>query len=1191
MDRKTGVVAGLFGVAAIFAHGTPFGSAENPDQRPAGAATSSESRPPIPSKGTTSKFGPWTPVCAYLSDNASSDSRNSVSLDVKINGSGDKRTVQGNLSLSGTESYEEPKDRDGILKQFCFDPSGQAYTRKVAIATVPDPELTHLSLFFDRKIESVTWAAADGDLGDERYLFNGYWFPWRPPAGQEADSAKRESDEKARESRVNSPGILFFRGFKNSHKLLLVFLVGETPTSGINRVAFRSAWAYANALKNRDLPVCQRKPNEGSCMGILGPSFTGSLSSLRLLLDWQNLSNPAEVAVISGSVTGILGNPLAPSHFCTTLETDYHKRAALFGYTANILPREFAFLEEDETAYGFVVSANGAARETGALILPYPRGIARIRNLSGQLPNLSTLNNTQNAGYPVLPLDLRDAGQDSIPSFGMQTPVSQEAVLIALAATLRRERIRYVGIVATDPLDALFLSRSVRELAPGVRIVLFHTDLLFARAAQAWGLKGILAVSSYPLVARNQSQASPNKRTQFSSESAEGEYNAFRRMLLLSTGQAPTAAVSPDVSKADPWCESALDGNIPPAADKADYLLDYASPFAGDDPKHLKPEHRPYVWINVLGNDAWWPIEALPPALPSTLASPLLFGPAPGSHSSEHFRAEVAPRLWIVFFWFIWIACAAHVFLTYLMNDRYRPSWWKHASLRVFGWGFKPELESQRRGMLAFASLAVAAVCLFLGLAVKVSAREGPPIPPFTPESLFEVVFAFALGAAAIVEGIWAAGKSRLFTMAALACAVLTIAAVLMISMSSSEGHATQFAGYRAMHLESGTSPVVPIVALLWAFYLSLYFRLSQLRVTEDRPAVCPTVALGLRLDPTETQGAVLGLDLWQRAATAFAVICWLGFFNAFHALATLERPTYTVVVVLISTSVVALLTVTLVRFLRMWGTLRRLLQDLERHPLRYAFSRLPKDFSWTAVWTGDPRPKLYLPMRSLEVLRMIPEGRDQVEAVKHALKFLNPPHRSFQPQPPNPAVSEATANLNSALNTAAEATAKHLGPTWDMGISDTIASREKGDEAPAEWTEHPNRIAREEFLALRFVAFIHCSLSEMRSSLALLGYVFILLVAALTLYPFEGRGEIGVALVLTFVIIGGFCLMVFAQMDRSPLLSRLSATAPNELSLNFVYRVVSFGALPLLSLLASQVPEVGNLLVSWLQPAMQAVK
>jgi len=1167
MNRKTGAIAGLFVVAGIFAHDAPFRSANNPNPHPTAAAPASESLPATPSRDAT-RFGPWTPVCAYLNDNAAPDSSNAP-----------------------------PKDKDQILNQFCFDtPSAQTFTRKVVIATVPDPELTHLSLFFDRNVESITWAAADGDLGDERYLFNGYWFPWRTVTGQDANAAKGDTDEKERTSRVSSPGLLLFRGFKDPHQLLLVFLVGETPTSGINRAAFRSAWTYAAALKNRDLPFCQQKQNEGSCMGILGPNFTGSLASLRLLLDWKNdwrgASQPAAVAVISGSVTGVLGNPLAPSHFCTTLEADYQEQAALFAYAANISPREFAFLEEDETAYGArrLLDVDGPVRKAVVgepLILPYPRGIARIRNLSGQLPNLSTLN-PQNAVYPALPLDLRDAGQDSIPSFGLQTPVSQEAVLIALAATLRRERIRYVGIVATDPLDALFLSRSIRGLAPNVRIVLFHTDLLYARASQTWGLSGILALSSYPLVARNQSQSNPNKRTQFSSDSAEGEYNAFRRMLLLSTGQAPPAAAPSDPSKSDPWCESAFDANTSKAAD---YLLDYASPFAGDNPAHSKLEHRPYVWINVLGADAWWPIEALPPALPSELPSPLLYGPAPSAHSGEHFRAEDAPRLWIVFFWFIWIACATHVSLTCFMNGSYRPDLWNHASLRVFGWGFKPELELRRRGLLAFASLAVAALCLFLGLAVKVSAREGPPNPPFTIESLFEVVFAFALGGAAIAEGVWAAAKSRILTLAALACASLEIAAVFLVSMSSSAGHATQFAGYRAMHLESGASPVVPVVALLWAFYLCLYFRLSQLRVAEDRPAICPTAALGLRLDEAETQGTVLGLASWQYGATVAAVACWLWFFNPFRALATLERPAFTVVVAVLSSLVVAELTVTLVRFLRLWRTLRILLQDLERRPLRYAFSRLPKDFSWTAVWTGDPRPKLYLPMRSLEVLRMIPEGQDQVEAISDTLSFLNPPRRSFQPQKPHPAVFEATEKLNCALNTAAVAIANNLGPTWDKGISDTITSREGRDQAPEEWTKDPIPIARGEFLALRFVAFIHCSLSEMRSSLALLGYVFILLVAALNLYPFEGRGEIGVALVLIFVIVGGFCVMVFAQMDRNPLLSRLSATAPNQLGLNFVYRVASFGALPLLSLLASQVPEVGNFLLSWLQPALQAVK
>jgi len=68
------------------------------------------------------------------------------------------------------------------------------------------------------------------------------------------------------------------------------------------------------------------------------------------------------------------------------------------------LPREFAFLEEDETGMRpRLFELDGVLRKAGAgepLILPY-RGYRPHRNLSGQLPNLSTLN-SQNAVYPAL---------------------------------------------------------------------------------------------------------------------------------------------------------------------------------------------------------------------------------------------------------------------------------------------------------------------------------------------------------------------------------------------------------------------------------------------------------------------------------------------------------------------------------------------------------------------------------------------------------------------------------------------------------------------------------------------------------------------------------------------------------------------------------------------------------------------
>jgi hypothetical protein len=308
------------------------------------------------------------------------------------------------------------------------------------------------------------------------------------------------------------------------------------------------------------------------------------------------------------------------------------------------------------------------------------------------------------------------------------------------------------------------------------------------------------------------------------------------------------------------------------------------------------------------------------------------------------------------------------------------------------------------------------------------------------------------------------------------------------------------------------------------------------------------------------------------------------------RAFSTLEsllfaRPLYDYLVIALSTALVALLALSGLRFIASWRALRQLLQKLERSPLRYAFSRFPKDFSWMTVWTGDPRPKLLMPMRALDVLRTIPGSALEVAEIEEDLNFLNDPERR------SPSVFRHVERLNQSLDRAAVAVEKQMEPIWDRGLSDTILSREKKEDAPPEWSGNPSPIAGEEFLALRFVSFIRYSLWIMRGFLEFLTYGFILLVAALTMYPFEGKHAIGVALIVVFLTIGGFVFAAFAEMDRDPLLSRLSATKPNQLSWNILYRMLSFGALPFLTLLASQVPEVGNFLLSWLQPALQAAK
>ena len=67
--------------------------------------------------------------------------------------------------------------------------------------------------------------------------------------------------------------------------------------------------------------------------------------------------------------------------------------------------------------------------------------------------------------------------------------------------------------------------------------------------------------------------------------------------------------------------------------------------------------------------------------------------------------------------------------------------------------------------------------------------------------------------------------------------------------------------------------------------------------------------------------------------------------------------------------------------------------------------------------------------------------------------------------------------------------------------------------------------------------------------------------------------------------------IWIFAQMHRDPILSRVTATRANELGWDFYLRILSFGAIPFLTWLAYQFPDVGNTIYSLVQPGSSAFK
>ena len=470
------------------------------------------------------------------------------------------------------------------------------------VVTLPDPVDSVLDYAFDRSLDALQRALrVDGFLLD-RYSLP--WFDGAPRAG------RSEPDESGQSGRA--PGALLFRkvtpGAKGSgprQELLAVFLVGETPISGLQKPALARALTEAHAINAH----AAGDPSREREMRILGPFFSGSVHSLRLaLVQWaaaQELAKPLKVRIVSGSTTvswtkrvlekGRTGfeGPVErlDVDFSATVVPDQAMREYLYRYLRELGVdfERVALLTESNTLYG-----QGWARrrerapgttpgpEPGVTIV-FPMHISQLRAAYEKDKLLKPLSESKGpAGARSLELSLDDSARrrDAIPSVSGLSTASDELSLAAVLATLSRRRIQYVGIVATDVRDKLFLARQIALNCPGVTLFTLESDILLTHPKYAPFLRGMLVASTYPLYPHNQvwaPDAAPRELFQFPSGAAQGLFNAA--LVLLG---------------------------------KDDALVEYGPPFpqlVDQDPMNPR-RRRPPVWLSVAGNTAAWPLDA-----------------------------------------------------------------------------------------------------------------------------------------------------------------------------------------------------------------------------------------------------------------------------------------------------------------------------------------------------------------------------------------------------------------------------------------------------------------------------------------------------------------------------------------------------------------------------------------------------
>lgn len=140
--------------------------------------------------------------------------------------------------------------------------------------------------------------------------------------------------------------------------------------------------------------------------------------------------------------------------------------------------------------------------------------------------------------------------------------------------------------------------------------------------------------------------------------------------------------------------------------------------------------------------------------------------------------------------------------------------------------------------------------------------------------------------------------------------------------------------------------------------------------------------------------------------------------------------------------------------------------------------------------------------------------------------------------------------------------------------------------------SDTPARIVvAEEFIAIRYMSLIRAVLANMRHLMTFFTLTFVLTIVAWNSYPFQPRQIVDWLITGLLIFMGSGVIWVFAQMHRDPILSRVTDTKPNELGWDFYFRIATYGAIPVITWLAYEFPNLGSTIYRFVQPGSSVFK
>ncbi len=1217
MNRNNGMVAGALVALTLFGVSTwPNKSLENSS---GGGAKKSQSLS-APIAGDSKKSGPYAP-CLEIAKRL--------------------RRFVPEASIP-VDSWQLPAS--------CYEP-GQSRPKATlvqapstvhfAIATVPDPVSTHLSLLFDRIVESAQQAVQDNN-----YSYDASWFPWDTSDKTYPLLVDQLAADDLQGIQQNQPGVMVFRRALHASTKpydggLVIFLVGEQPTGGIRDGQFENALAWITQLGGL---------KNNSPLSILGPTFSGSLPSLQRALErylGSDKNGRSSIYVSSGSVSSVTGpqwfgdwlkTNREGSYFRTAMESDslMVDRFCQYLKDQSYEVKHIALLSEDETAFGRGTPDPKIRKSEhpcdGAIDLYYPRDIATLRSAYEEQSVLTATKPSSNGSTPSTTLrgDLSEpstSNHDTVRSYaGQLTPLAQEAILLDIVNRLNEKAIQFIVLRSTSSLDQIFLSEFLRRSYSEGRVVIDGADLLFNRGTEGRSLRGVMMLSPYPLLTVEQDWTSSLLKTRtggyrtFGEDTAEALYIAARELLR------------------DPQLKS----EIP--------LHDYAPPAWAVEPGDSQAEsQRPATWIGVIGRQKFWPLAVLnsstmdDKALSGTL--PASFDRGDGLRISE---GETRPLHFPTAMWMFLIACCGWTWCYVYFCG--------HGSImgspRALAY-FAPTDRQQHAALIAFGCLLLAMLAVTVATASGALSllfgtnlfQPGSNAPLAAGVMLLTFAGAFVayvksykLPAVCAVSQPLKNTKRWRGIIAAIALLCLIGYCMVQGSLLFQLTRANKIPVFwRSVNLLSGVSPLLPELLLLMGSYLWLWCGLRGLaHFGDDRPRLpkledlprsdcnkprLPMFSWEMAGLPTEkealplTQGYLLRLLVIFGVTTFLSAIALQGVW-----LRTLGERAFGSLVFFWICLAVSAVFADGIQTWRAWNQLRQLLVYLDRLPLRRTVRSL-KGLAWGSIWkmSGNVLEERYrvisFQVESLRHLNNIvkdwePDNERDVanrNAVMVKIAQCQTGLKEFASwyvglEKGKPVVNlEKMREFQEELAAAAGTVMTSiLLPAWEKEKTSLIfgpvhadgeGDEGKGDIAIPDAGLPPQVRAAEEFFVLPYLAFIQNMLGRFRSIALGSLWLFVGATLAVSSYPFDPLNVLGIIFLTVFAGVGGITVLVYSQMSRDATLSHITNTKPGELGLDFWMRLLGFGLGPLIGLMTTLFPSITDFALSWLQPSVASLK